>query len=159
MTLKYESTGLSSSPRYTFQMEAWAVLSANRGPLGPTDRAAAAGEEPTDIVETPASDSAATEFGRRMIDAYHRARKEAGYHAGYFRSMLAEHGPVLTARKLLAAPTVSDGFSALWEHERLDLTVEALVIEPQFAGLFDEKERETARNRLAQFGFQVAERS
>jgi hypothetical protein len=52
--------------------------------------------------------------------------------------MLAELGPLETARKLLNAPAVSDGFSNLWDRGRLDLTVEALVLRPEFAPLFTE---------------------
>lgn len=93
------------------------------------------------------------EFASRMRDIYDRGRQEANYTASYFLSMLADLGPVATARKLLGAPAVSDGFAALWERGRLDLTVEALVLEPQFAPLFEESELENARRRLEQFGF------
>jgi len=57
-----------------------------------------------------------------------------------------------TARRLLNASTVSQGFSALWEKGRLDLTVEALVIQGDFPSLFTDAEVESARQRLAQFG-------
>lgn len=67
--------------------------------------------------------------------------------------MLAEHGGLATARKLLRTPTVSDGFAALWERGRLDLTVEATVVQPEFAELFDDEEIEVARRRLEQFGY------
>lgn len=70
--------------------------------------------------------------------------------------MLADLGPVETARKLLRAPAVSDGFAALWERGRLDLTVEALVIRAPFSDLFDERELETAHTRLEQFGYSTA---
>ena len=71
-----------------------------------------------------------------MWEIYTRAKGEVNYHATYFRSMLSEYGAVATARKLLSAPAVSDGFAALWERGRLDLTVEALVIQERFADLF-----------------------
>lgn len=69
--------------------------------------------------------------------------------------MLAEHGGLVTARKLLRRSSVSDGFAALWERGRLDLTVEALVTDPEIAGLFSEEEIRSARHRLAQFGYVV----
>lgn len=87
-----------------------------------------------------------------MRAIYDRARREAGYNATYFLSMLAEHGGLATARKLLQAPVVSDGFTALWQKGRLHLSVEAVIIQPRFAGLFSEAEIETARRRLGQFG-------
>ena len=88
-----------------------------------------------------------------MVDTYRRALDEAGYNAAYFRSMLSQLGPLETAHKLLASPAVSDGFAALWERGRMDLTVEAVVVEPQFAELFSENEIEVARRRLEQFGY------
>lgn len=66
--------------------------------------------------------------------------------------MIAEYGGLATARKLLHSPSVSDGFAALWERGRLDLTVEALVSRPECAGLFTEDELGIARHRLDQFG-------
>jgi hypothetical protein len=93
------------------------------------------------------------EFAEAMRQTYERARTEANYTASYFLSMLADLGPIATARKLLAAPAVSDGFAALWERGRLDLTVEALVLRPEFASLFSETELSSARHRLSQFGY------
>lgn len=89
-----------------------------------------------------------------MRAVYHRAKDEAGYNATYFLGMLAEHGGLETARRLLAATKISDGFAALWERKRLDLTVEALALKPEFQDLFTEEELETARHRLEQFGYQ-----
>ncbi|TVT56346.1 DUF262 domain-containing protein [Amycolatopsis rhizosphaerae] len=117
----------------------------------------AAGEQPTpqaDYQQLNAAESDGAGFDKAMHDIYVRAKKEANYTAGYFLSLLAEHGALATARKLLHAPAVSDGFAALWERGRLDLTVEALVIDPRFAGLFTEAELDMARRRLQQFGYQ-----
>ncbi|TDQ54318.1 hypothetical protein EV190_102152 [Actinorugispora endophytica] len=90
-----------------------------------------------------------------MRTVYERSRDEANYPATHFLRMLADLGPLATARRLLNAPAVSDGFAALWERGRLDLTVEALVAAPRFAPLFTEKETDTARKRLGQFGYQA----
>nr|MBA3533071.1 EVE domain-containing protein [Ardenticatenales bacterium] len=53
-----------------------------------------------------------------------------------------------TARRLLNAGNTSEGFTRLWELGRLDLTVEAIVLKPEFASLFSEEERTRARERL-----------
>lgn len=115
----------------------------------------AAGEQ-KEVIESPeAADATGVqrEFAGRMTDVYRRGLAEAGYNATYFRSMLAELGPLATAHKLLAAPAVSDGFAALWERGRMDLTVEAVVVEPQFAELFSSDEIAVAQRRLEQFGY------
>ncbi len=88
-----------------------------------------------------------------MLDVYERARLEAGYRATYFLQMLSELGGLETARQLLASSSPSEGFTALWERQRLDLTVEARVIKPEYEPLFTEDERETARKRLNDLGY------
>ncbi|MEY9214896.1 DUF262 domain-containing protein [Thermobifida halotolerans] len=93
------------------------------------------------------------EFGRALREVYDRSRDEAGYTPTHLLSMLADLGPLGAARRLLHAPTVSDGFSALWERGRLDLTVEAVVCAERFVPLFTDKELEVARKRLSQFGY------
>lgn len=111
--------------------------------------------EPTEPPTTVSGDSEISdveaEFGQRMKAVYDRGRSEAGYNASYFLSMLSQYGPQETAHKLLASPAISDGFAELWERGRLDLTVEALVVEPQFAELFSEDEIDNARRRLDKF--------
>lgn len=95
------------------------------------------------------------DFDSAMRALYRRAKDEAGYTASYFLSMLAEHGALETARRLLAASSISDGFTALWERQRLDLTVEALALQPDFQSLFTDEELQIARRRLEQFGYQT----
>lgn len=62
--------------------------------------------------------------------------------------MVFQHGAVGSVRRLLASPTVSDGFVRLWNLSRLDLTVESLVVDTRFARLFTDEERATAARRL-----------
>src|SRR5207253_4103573 len=50
------------------------------------------------------------------------------FNASRFLQMVGERGGLSTARYLLHAPGLSDGFTALWECDRLDLTVEAYVL-------------------------------
>jgi hypothetical protein len=55
---------------------------------------------------------------------------------------------------MLSSNQVSDGFTALWDARRLDLTVEALILEPEWLRLFTDQEREVARKRLCDYGFE-----
>jgi hypothetical protein len=43
----------------------------------------------------------------------------------------------------------------LWELRRLDLSVEALALEPEFHELFTRPELDTARRRLADYGYEA----
>lgn len=92
-------------------------------------------------------------FHRAMVAIYDRAKREANYSATRFVQMVASQGGLKTARQLLHADTVSDGFTSLWEAGRLDLSVEAHVLLPEYVELFTEAERRIARGRLAQYGY------
>jgi hypothetical protein len=93
------------------------------------------------------------QFNEAMVNIYKEAAK-IGYHANQFFHMVTENGGEETAHLLLAKePT--EGFTKLWEKKHLDLSVEALVLKPQFAPLFDEIERENARKRLAEYGYKA----
>ena len=94
-------------------------------------------------------------FHRAIVGMYEWARDGAGYNAKRFIQMVAERGGLETARQLLHASTVSEGFTALWEKGRLDLAMEFQVLQTQFEGLFTEEEREIARERLRAYRFDV----
>lgn len=86
-------------------------------------------------------------FHQSLQALYQRILLETDYRPSRFHSLLAQGG-VSAARALLARNEVSDGFSALAERRRLDLTIEHEVLEPRWAGLFDERELRAARRRL-----------
>ena len=106
-----------------------------------------------DIDDRYSDDVVKADFASRMKEVYERGRREAGYNASYFLNMLSQYGPQEAAHRLLASPAISDGFAELWERGRLDLTVEAVVVEPKFSALFREDEIAIARRRLSQFGY------
>ena len=70
--------------------------------------------------------------------------------------MVIDRGGFETARYLLWTDKPSYGYTALYELGRLDLTVEALVIQPEWADLFSDEDRARARVRLRDYGFDVA---
>jgi hypothetical protein len=92
-------------------------------------------------------------FHEAMLGIYRRAKAEAGYNATRFLGMVVERGGLETARYLLHAPTVSEGYAALWERKRLDLTVEAIILQPEWQDLFSDDERRIAVNRLREYGY------
>ncbi len=94
-----------------------------------------------------------TRFHAAMLDVYQRAKTEAGYNASRFLSMVTEQGGYEAARTLLHAQNVSEGYTALWERKRLDLTVEAVILKSEWRDLFSEVERDIARRRLAEYGY------
>jgi hypothetical protein len=95
------------------------------------------------------------DFHKEMLAIYRLAKEECDYTATRFLQMVANDGGLKTAQKLISATNPSDGFTALWEKRRLDLTVEALVIKQKYQSLFTPTEIEMAKSRLKDYGFDV----
>lgn len=93
------------------------------------------------------------DFHDEMLEIYRRAKSEAGYNATRFLRMVAEQGGLKTARYLLHSPRVSAGYAALCERRRLDLTVEATILDPKWESLFSDDDRRVAVSRLREYGF------
>lgn len=94
------------------------------------------------------------QFDQAMFQVYRRAKDEAGYNATIFIQMLADKKGVQTAKTLINAPKPSDGYTALYLRNRLDLTVEALVIEDErWHILFTDEELNRARKRLKEYQY------
>ena len=91
------------------------------------------------------------QFHADMVNIYKTAKKECGYNAVRFLQIISNKGGVEAARQLIIKQT--DGFSALAEFGRLDLSVEAYVLKPEYVSLFTEAEREVCRERLKKLGF------
>ena len=83
-----------------------------------------------------------------MLSIYKRAKNEANYNAKVFLGMVVDKGGVETARYLLDTPTVSVGYTNLWRRNHLELTVEAVILDPQWWPLFTSTQRRTAIDRL-----------
>ncbi|NOU13400.1 MAG: hypothetical protein HOO92_05435 [Methylococcaceae bacterium] len=94
------------------------------------------------------------EFDEAMHGIYHRALSEVGYKASIFLNMLFAHRGVETARRLIHSPNISDGYTALWERKRLDLTVEALIYDNEkWHPLFTPEELAICSKRLRQYQY------
>jgi hypothetical protein len=78
-----------------------------------------------------------------------------GYRPTYFLQMIEQYGGAETARRLIMSDQPSDGFRRLWEMQRLDMTIEAFVLKPEYAPLFSEEERRRARQRLADLHYRA----
>ena len=96
-------------------------------------------------------------FHRAMIGIYETANSACHYNATRFLGMLSTQGGLATAKALLATDRPSEGFTRLWECGRLDLTVEAHVLKPEYAPLFTQQEKDVAAARLELYGYQPAD--
>jgi 5-methylcytosine-specific restriction protein A len=95
------------------------------------------------------------EFHKDMLKIYENAKKECGYNASRFIQMVANEGGYNVAKKFIHSNAPSDGFIKLWELNRLDLTVEALILKEKYQPLFSNEEREIVKNRLKEYGYDV----
>jgi hypothetical protein len=97
------------------------------------------------------------EFDARMQKVYLDGKREGRYSAPLFAELLKNHGGLETARRFIHSADYAAGFTKLWERERLDLTVEAVILqEAKWHPLFTAEEIEVCRKRLADYGYPPA---
>lgn len=84
-----------------------------------------------------------------------RAVSECGYRPSYFLQMLDQLGGLGAVRALLHAAKPAAGLTTLWEKRRLDLSVEAAVLQAPWSALFTNDEQATARKRLHDLGYKA----
>ncbi len=96
------------------------------------------------------------QFHEEMLNIYRRAKSEAGYNANIFLRMVVERGGLGTAKYLLHTSEISEGYKALWERGRLDLTVEAVMLDSKWRPLFNDQERQIAIARLRKYEYSGA---
>ena len=94
-------------------------------------------------------------FDRDMRSIYTTAKRECGYNATRFLQLVGEKGGLAAAKQLISKPGGTEGFTTLWEYHRLDLSVEALVLKPEYKSLFSENEQKLCRDRLMEFGYEI----
>lgn len=101
-----------------------------------------------------AKDKLETEFDHAMMEIYTRAKAEVNYNATIFHRMLSEQAGFATAKRLINDLKVSDGYTALWERGRLDLTVEAVVHDnAKWHSLFTQAELHRIARRLSDYWY------
>ncbi len=88
----------------------------------------------------------------RFIEAWAAAWEEA---AGIgVRMRPVDAGDAMkAAHRALSGNRESDGFAALADKKRLDLSLEALVVDKRFTALFSDAEANAALERLLSAGF------
>jgi len=96
----------------------------------------------------------AERFQRAAVESIAECRR-LGYNPTRFAQMVAEHGAVEAAWRLIVCPDPAAGFARLYDLDALHLSVEAMIVQPEFSPLFSPDVRRAARHRLSQVGFAV----
>ena len=89
---------------------------------------------------------------QKFIAAWNKAREEATA-LGIRMRIVADADAMKTAHRTLSGNRESDGFAALADVKRLDLSLEALATDNRFTALFTDEEANTALMRLLDAGF------
>ncbi len=92
------------------------------------------------------------QFHEAMLRIYEEAAK-LGYRPTYFMKMVQSSGGVEAARSLLGTKAPADGFTRLWELDRLDLSVEAVALKSEYHELFSAEQLASAAQRLSEYGY------
>ena len=96
------------------------------------------------------------EFHQAMINIYNRAKDECNYMAAHLIQMINEAGGLKAAKELLHN-NFTVGFETLSEMNRLDISVEWLILDPKWVELFTEEEILIAKERLLNHGFDLSQ--
>lgn len=93
------------------------------------------------------------QFNRDLIARCQVSQKECGCNATRFIQAIERWGGVATAKELIKKQKLSDGFLALEVKGRLDLTMEATVIDKKFTQLFTDDEVNYCFEVLCESGY------
>lgn len=94
-------------------------------------------------------------FNDDMLYIYTTAKKELGYNATRFLQLVSEKGGLKAAKQLISKEGGTYGFEVLWKNKRLDLSIEAFVLKPEYNELFSDEEKMICKERLEQFSFDI----
>lgn len=88
----------------------------------------------------------------KFIAAWETSREKAA-DIGVRMRPVEKESAMKTAHRTLSGNRESDGFGALAEKNRLDLSLEALAVDKRFTALFNDEEANTALSRLLEAGY------
>ena len=88
----------------------------------------------------------------KFIAAWASAREKAAALGVKMRPVSAEEA-MRAAHRCLSGRRLSDGFNALKDKGRLELTLEVLAIDKRYTGLFTDEEANEALTRLLEAGY------
>ena len=89
---------------------------------------------------------------QKFIESWAQTRAEAAQ-IGVRLRPIADEDALKTAHRFLSGHRESDGFQALADKHRLDLSLEALAVNKRFTELFSDEEANTALSRLLDAGY------
>lgn len=92
-----------------------------------------------------------------LLEASKEARDMLHYYPSHFLDMLQEKGAVRTSEELMSRPRITSGLTKLYELKRLDLSIEAIVLEHSYKTLFQEETLNIARKSMRDLHYEYDE--
>lgn len=96
------------------------------------------------------------QFHEEMLAVYDKVGKSTGYWPHRFLKKVKNHGGLAAAKSWLNdSPSVSEGFKRLAGIQRLDFSMEAIILRSPWSQLFTDAEKAVAMQRLEEYGYPV----
>ena len=92
-------------------------------------------------------------FEKELIKKCEIAEKECGCTQKRILLNIEKFGALITVQEILRKGRVSDGFDKLQKANRLDLTMEALIIDNKYNELFTDEEVNACHELLCEYGY------
>lgn len=93
------------------------------------------------------------EFTQELIKRTEEAAKACGYNPARFVQAVEKNGGVRTAKSYISRNRTSEGFEKLQMCGKLDLSMEAVVVDKKYAALFTDDEVNSCFMLLCEYGF------
>lgn len=94
-----------------------------------------------------------SEFQEEALHTCRVLKRQHGYNPTYFLRMVSESGGVGATKRLLADTQPQEGLFTLYHLGKLDMSIEAMALNPKYTSLFTEAERTEARKRLRELNY------
>lgn len=88
-----------------------------------------------------------------MIKIFREIDIQYNYKEAGFFQMIQTDGAIRTAKEIINKADVTEGFIKLAEDNRLDLSLEAIVIKDKYKEVFTNEERKICLKRLKKYGY------
>lgn len=93
------------------------------------------------------------QFTAHLNNLYLLIKEACHFSAKTFQKMVNTYGGVEAARRLIANPNPAQGLMEIAVCQRLDLSVEAQILQTPWSELFTDAEKDMARRKLKSLGY------
>lgn len=92
-------------------------------------------------------------FNEELIKKYEAAQKQCECKVIRFLQNITKFGGVKTAKEIIRKNRVSDDFETLQKAGLMSLTMEAMIVDPQYGDLFTDDEVNYCYDILCEYGY------